>query len=163
MTMTVMLLVLLVLIGFYSVITKTLLKAAIGLAAVSAVLTILMFTMNSPLAAVFELSVCAGLITVIFISVISMTKPAAPKDQKESEPNHYLKYLPMPIIAALVIWAMRYYLSDVPVPVFQAATATDVRHALWALRGVDIFGQLAILFCGVYGVIVLFKELRHGE
>jgi NADH-quinone oxidoreductase subunit J len=157
------LLFILVLIGFYSVLSKTLLKAAIGLAAVSAALTILMFTMNSPLAAVFELSVCAGLITVIFISVISMTKPAAPKEQKESEPNHYLKYFPMVVIGALLFWAMQYYLGDVTVPIFQTSVVPDVRHALWDFRRTDIFGQLAVLFVGIYGVIVLFKELKHDE
>ncbi len=163
MTLLMTLLFLLVLIGFYSVLCKTLLKAAIGLAAVSAVLTILMFTMNSPLAAVFELSVCAGLITVIFISVISVTKPAAPRDQKESEPNHYGKYFPMVVIGALVFWAMQYYLGEVSVPVFHTSIAPDVRHALWDTRRIDIFGQLAVLFAGIYGVIVLFKELKHDE
>jgi NADH-quinone oxidoreductase subunit J len=36
-----------------------------------------------------------------------------------------------------------------------------VREALWMLRRTDIFSQLAVLFAGVYGVIVLFKELKH--
>jgi NADH-quinone oxidoreductase subunit J len=149
--------------GFYAVLSKTLLKAAIGLGAVSAALTILLFTMNSPLAAVFELSVCAGLITVIFVSVISMTKAAAPKDQKEAEPNHYVKYLPMIAIGAIVFWAMRYYLGNAPVAMAAVSTGGDVRHALWDLRAMDIFGQLAVLLAGISGVIVLFKELKHDE
>ncbi len=157
------LLTLLVGIGFYAVLSKTLLKAAIGLGAVSAALTVLLFSMDSPLAAVFELSVCAGLITVIFVSVISMTKAAAPRDQKEAEPNHYLKYLPLLATGAIVFCAMRYWLGDAPVAQATVTAGVDVRHALWDLRGTDVFAQLAVLFSGVSGVIVLFKELKHDE
>ena len=115
------------------------------------------------MAAVFELSVCAGLITVVFISVISMTKLAASGDLKESDPNHYLKYFPLLVIGALVFWAMQFYLSDVPVLIAKVTTGPDVRHALWDLRRTDIFAQLAVLFAGIYGVIVFFKELKHDE
>ena len=72
---------LLVLFALFTVLIKNLLKAVISLAAASASLTIIMFMLNAPLAAVFELSVCAGLITVIFISVISLTKPLTPEEE----------------------------------------------------------------------------------
>ena len=51
---------------------KDLLKAAISLAIASIILTMIFFEYNSPIAAVFELSICAGLITVLFTSVISL-------------------------------------------------------------------------------------------
>ena len=66
---------LLLLAGVWAVMTLNLLKSAIGLAVTSAILSLLLFLMDAPLAGVFELSVCAGLITVVFISVISLTKP----------------------------------------------------------------------------------------
>lgn len=53
---------------------RNLLFAAISLAALSAVLAIIFYQLNSPYAGVFELSVCAGLITVLFVSVISLTR-----------------------------------------------------------------------------------------
>mgnify|MGYP001096395098 CR=1 FL=1 len=53
---------------------KELLFAAISLAALSAALAIVFYRLNSPYAAVIELSVCAGLITALFVSVISLTK-----------------------------------------------------------------------------------------
>ena len=58
----------------WTVMTARLLRSAVGLAITSAILTILMFQLASPLAAVFELSVCAGLISAIFISTISLTQ-----------------------------------------------------------------------------------------
>ncbi len=161
--MTTLLLILLLVTGFYSIISRSLLKAAIGLAAVSAILTLLMFSLASPLAAVFELSVCAGLITVVFVSVISMTKPAAPGDHVNMEPNHYRKYIPMFILGLLVWWAMRTFLGAIPVAVTPAAMRPDAGHALWELRRTDVFAQLALLFVGVYGVIVFFKELKNDE
>jgi len=53
---------------------KDLLKAAIALGILSLILSALFFKFNSPYAAVFELSICAGLITVLFTSVVSLTK-----------------------------------------------------------------------------------------
>ena len=53
---------------------NNLLFAAISLAALSAVLAIMFYQLNSPYAAVFELSVCAGLITALFVSAISLTR-----------------------------------------------------------------------------------------
>ena len=47
--------------------------AAILLGAGSAVLSITFFIAGAPIAAVFELVVCAGLITVLFISTIGLT------------------------------------------------------------------------------------------
>ena len=53
---------------------NNLLFAAISLAALSAILTIVFYRFNSPYAAIFELSVCAGLITALFVSAISLTR-----------------------------------------------------------------------------------------
>lgn len=59
---------------------KDLLKASIFLGILSLVLSVLFFKFDSPYAAVFELSICAGLITVLFTSVVSLTK-----DQEEEK------------------------------------------------------------------------------
>ena len=53
---------------------RDLLFAAISLAALSAALAIMFYRLDSPYAAVIELSVCAGLITALFVSVISLTR-----------------------------------------------------------------------------------------
>lgn len=53
---------------------KEILIAAISLAVLSATIGIMCFKLNSPYAGVFEISVCAGLITVLFVSVISLTE-----------------------------------------------------------------------------------------
>jgi len=52
---------------------KDLIKASIALGAASGVLAAIFFLLDSPYAAVFELSVCAGLVTVLLLSAVNMT------------------------------------------------------------------------------------------
>jgi NADH-quinone oxidoreductase subunit J len=163
MNITTVLLPLLILFAFYTALSKSLLKMAIGLALVSATLTALLFFMNSPLAAVFELSVCAGLITVVFVSVISLTQPASPREQEKGEANHYSRFLPMVILVLLMAWATQSVFNDNPVPLSHAVSVQDIRHTLWSLRRVDVFGQLAAMFAGIYGVIVLFRGMKNDK
>ncbi len=163
MTIHLVLTVLLIVCAFYTVLAKSLLKMAMGLAATSAALTIILYTMNSPLAAVFELSICAGLITVVFISVISLTEPGSPKEQEQGEPQHYARYLPMVALALLIAWVLNTSFADGSFPVSHGLPQIDFRKALWGLRRTDILGLLAMMFAGIYGVIVLFKELRHDS
>jgi len=53
---------------------KEMLFSAIALAVLSIMIAIMFFKMDSNYAGAFELSVCAGLITALFVSVISLTK-----------------------------------------------------------------------------------------
>jgi len=50
---------------------RDILRAAIALAVLSVVLAAIFFRLGAPYAGAFELSVCAGLITVLFIAAIS--------------------------------------------------------------------------------------------
>ena len=143
-----------------TVMTARLLRAVILLAITSAVLAVIMFRLNSPLAAVFELSVCAGLIPAIFLSAISMTKRLDPDSLTvRLQENLRINWLlPILVIIAGVT------LTQVPVD-FGAvaaaggAAAADVRTVLWT-RHLDILGQVIVLLGGAYGVAVLVKEYK---
>ncbi len=63
---------------------EDLIKAAISLGISSAILTAVFFTLNAPYAAVFELSVAAGLITILLLSAIGLIEHA-PKDKNQEE------------------------------------------------------------------------------
>jgi NADH:ubiquinone oxidoreductase subunit 6 (subunit J) len=52
---------------------REILYAAIALGLLSVIIAAMFFKLNSPYAGVFELSVCAGLVTALFVSVISLT------------------------------------------------------------------------------------------
>jgi len=53
---------------------RDVLKGVLALAVVSAILAAMFYHFGAPYAAVFELSICAGLITVLFIAVIALTE-----------------------------------------------------------------------------------------
>jgi NADH-quinone oxidoreductase subunit J len=60
---------------FFVIITielKDLVKSIIALGIGSALLSGVFFILNAPFAAVFELSVCAGLVTILLLSAIGM-------------------------------------------------------------------------------------------
>lgn len=138
----------------------TILRAAIGLAAVSVIVALLMAQMGAPLAAVFELSVCAGLITVVFASTVSMTRPLDPSAAARCKVRRARRFHPAFFAVAAVgvaLWASGYALEVSAPPPPEAGT---VREVLWGLRRLDLLGQLVILLVGVFGVLVLFKERR---
>jgi len=63
---------------------KDLMKSAISLAIASVILGMIFYQLSSPFAAVFEISVVAGLITVLFMSTISLTSE---KEKGEGDSN----------------------------------------------------------------------------
>ena len=98
--------------------TLNLLKSAIGLAVTSAILSLLLFLMAAPLAGVFELSVCAGLITVVFISVISLTKPLTSAEARARDRSRVKRFIFLPILIVIVgagLYALRPQM-DLPLP-----------------------------------------------
>lgn len=60
--------------GVLAIHLRDVLKGALALAVLSAILAALFYRFGASYAAVFELSVCAGLITVLFVAVIALTE-----------------------------------------------------------------------------------------
>jgi NADH-quinone oxidoreductase subunit J len=160
-TLFVALLTLLLLAGVWTVLTLNLLKSAIGLAVTSVILTLLLFLIKAPLAGVFELSVCAGLITVVFISAISLTKPLTGPEARERDRSRIKRFVFLPPLIAVLAWALyalRLHIDLPSLPLPPAGAELDVRQALWNLRRLDLVGQIVIILAGVFGVVILFKE-----
>lgn len=139
-----------------TIMIKHLIKAAISLAVASAALAVVMFLMGAALAAVLELSVCAGLITAVFVSTISMTKPSTGEEQKE-ESRQWLKrviYLPFLLVAAGIgVWLLW---PGLDLTFTTAPSWQDIVAKLWEAP-LAIFGQMLIVLAGVFGVVVLFR------
>jgi NADH-quinone oxidoreductase subunit J len=143
----------------WAVMSPSLLRATIGLAVTSAILTVMMFKLASPLAAVFELSVCTGLITAVFISAISLMKPLTHKETVRVARERIKRYWYLPVTMAIVGGILM--LLDISLA-FKAPSGTpaagiDVRSVLWNFRQLDLFGQIIVLLAGVFGVVILFK------
>jgi NADH-quinone oxidoreductase subunit J len=146
--------------SLWTVMTRSLLKSTIGLAFTSAIITIIMFRLNSPLAAVFELSVCTGLITAVFVSTISLMKPLTHKEIVKLSKDRAKRFWYLPVI--IVIAGIALIFLNIPADLKMPAKAmeSDVRNVLWNSRQIDIFGQIVVLLAGVFGIVLLFKEIK---
>ena len=134
---------------------KDLLKSAIALAVSSLLLGIIFFRMNAPYAGVFEISVVAGLITVLFILTIALTK--AGDEVSESRLVNWV--FPLVFVAFIVIDAlvMKGLLGKVPALAAGAESGT-FGDVLWKGRTLDLVGQIAVILAGVFAVLALFRK-----
>jgi NADH:ubiquinone oxidoreductase subunit 6 (subunit J) len=145
----------LVLFSVLAILLRDLLKSAISLAAASLLLGIIFFRMNAPYAGVFEISVVAGLITVLFILTIALTK--AGDEVRESRVVNWV--FPLFFIAFIIIDAlvMKGLLRKIPALASGAETGT-FGDVLWKGRTFDLVGQIAVILAGVFAVLALFRK-----
>jgi len=122
-----------------------------------------MFQLNSPLAAVFELSVCSGLISVIFLTAISFTERLDQEGLNLRKAERFGRFWPLLLIMVIfgVILSVIKIKIDFSVP--WAVIDTDVRNIIWHLRHMDLLGQVLILLAGAFATVVLFKESKKDE
>jgi len=146
--------------GVYTVMTSRLLHSAIGLAIASAILAIVIFKLNSPLAAVFELSVCAGLISAIFISTISLTGRVTPEELSIRDKERFSRFGILPVLIILVLVALTITRGYIPITLNLPAPPVEnnVQVILWGSRFLDLFGQIVVLLAGAFGVVTFFRE-----
>jgi NADH:ubiquinone oxidoreductase subunit 6 (subunit J) len=154
MVLQILLLVGMVLFSVLAILVKDLLKAAISLAVASLLLGIIFFRMNAPYAGVFEISVVAGLITVLFMLTIALTKGGDAVESKAASfafPAFFVVFI---IIDALIIKKLIQKVPALPGPE-EAGTFGQV---LWNTRTLDLVGQIAVIFAGVFAVLALFRK-----
>jgi len=163
MTLILIVSVLMLIAVLWTVMARSLIRSMLGLALVSVGVTMLMFLFAAPLAGVFELSVCAGLITVIFAATVSLTKPMPAADRAKYSKERLKRYWPVPVLMLLAGAACFLFLK---IPDFAALPAVanaenSVRHILWHGRTLDLAGQVLLILLGAFGVITLFKEIKN--
>jgi NADH:ubiquinone oxidoreductase subunit 6 (subunit J) len=145
----------LVIFSVLAILLKDLLKSAISLAVASLLLGIIFFRMKAPYAGVFEISVVAGLITVLFVLTIALTKTG--DEVRESKLVNWV--FPVVFVAFIVIDAlvMKSLLGRVPAlaPGAETGTFGDI---LWRGRTLDLVGQIAVILAGVFAVLALFRK-----
>jgi NADH-quinone oxidoreductase subunit J len=148
----------------WTVMRGSLLRAVIALALTSIALTAIMFRLGAPIAAVFELSVCAGLITVVFMSTVSLTKPLTREETVEYTKDRMKRFWIMPVFMAIAASVLLYI--TIPLNFTLPAAPTTIqnfREVLWGERQFDLLGQILIILAGVFGVVVLFKHHTKDE
>lgn len=139
---------------------RSMLKCAVSLAVVSALLACVLYLMGATWAALFELSVCAGLVTVVFASAISLTSTSRHQPENEEEHRKRVAGLPFILIAAgmmlvVVIAATGFHIE----PQANAAlVGLSFKDVLWNMRQADVLGQIIVILAGAFAVAILFKE-----
>ncbi|MCL2462044.1 MAG: hypothetical protein FWF44_05210 [Defluviitaleaceae bacterium] len=147
-----------------TVMIRNLLTAAVALALTSAILTVALFIMGAQLAAVIELSVCAGLVTAVFATTISLTKTDKAEELAALKKERLGRFLPLPfilvvlIIGIVIIWPG----MDITILGGNFSDAAS-RQVLWDQRALDMIGLALIILAGVLGVSVLFREHHHDD
>ena len=128
-----------------------LITAALWLAAISMQLAVLLFLLGAPEVAVIELSVGAGLVTVLFVFAISVAG-----ELTEDLPT----IVPRPLAASLILFAILFltlFILPAPSPTPVAAEA-DFAAVMWEQRALDVWLQIALIFAGVLGILGLLTE-----
>jgi len=132
---------------------KQLIVSALWLAGCSAILSILMYLLGAFAVAVIELSVGAGLVTVLFVFAISIAG---------DESIEVKSIIPRPIalivsLVAIVLLGFMTVSSLVSLPATTEATFSEV---LWQQRGLDMLVQSGLLFAAVVGMLALLSEAK---
>jgi NADH-quinone oxidoreductase subunit J len=135
------------------------LKAAISLAGASLFLALLFFEMGATYAGVFEISVVAGLITVLFISTISLTKEdAAVRESRLGRLIFPVFFIAVVVVDFLVMSRLLGALQSLP----GTPDTGGFGQVLWGQRTFDLVGQIGIILAGVLCVLALFRK-RSGD
>jgi NADH:ubiquinone oxidoreductase subunit 6 (subunit J) len=143
-----------------AVIVRDLLRAAICLAVASLLLGIIFFRMNAPYIGAFEISVVAGLITVLFIVTIALTKTGG--DVRESKAAAWIFPLFFVVFLVLDFFIMRGLIGKIPA-LGAAPEEGGFGDVLWKARTFDLVGQIGIIFAGVLAVLALFRKRNKDE
>lgn len=134
-----------------------LLNSALWLAGASAFIAMLFYSMGAREVAIIELSVGAGLVTVLFVFAISVAgdesiegKPAVPRALAA-------------MLAGLCVIGLIWLLRDIVAPTPAAPSAATLTNVLWHDRTLDVLAQVALIFTGVIGLLGLLAEPRAAH
>lgn len=136
-----------------AIVAKRLIFSALWLAGTSALLAILFYLLDAPLVAVIELSVGAGLVTVLFVFAISIA----------GEDPAQLRPLVPRLLGGLLALASVLLIGWLSLPAETAQPALvepPIATVVWSQRGLDILVQMVLIFAGVLGLLGLLAEVK---
>lgn len=148
---------------------ERLLFSAVWLAGVSALLALIFYQLGAHQVAVIELSVGAGLVTVLFVFAIGISG----EDTIQLKP-----LIPKPLAWGLIILAVvllgwlilpsaqetadvqQNPSSIVEISPSTVTTEEPVQTIIWEQRGLDVLVQVVLIFSGVLGLLGLLAESK---
>lgn len=138
--------------------SQRLLISALWLAGSSALVALLLYLLGAPEVAVIELSVGAGLVTVLFVFAINIAGEEAIR--LRSPLPRGLVWGAVLSCSVLLGWMIFPGLGRIAaLPAGEASFVT----ALWVDRRLDVLLQVVLIFSGVLGVLGLLSEGTADE
>jgi uncharacterized MnhB-related membrane protein len=137
--------------AYRAMLAQRLLSSILYLACVSAAVSVILYLLGAQQVAVIELSVGAGLVTVLLVYALSVVGDDA---------SDLLSVIPKPLavilvgLSAILVGLMIFPLVEPPLNV----TSFSLTIILWQQRVMDVWIQIALIFSGVLGVLGLLSE-----
>lgn len=136
---------------------RRLLVSALWLAGTSALVALMIYILGAPQVAVVELSVGAGLVTILFVFAINIAG-----EENESPRNLIPKPLAWLLVVLSVILLAWFTIPRV-FPAIPVPSVMPFTQMLWDQRGLDMLLQVALIFTGVLGVVGLLVDRKKDR
>lgn len=135
--------------------TTNLLLSVLWLASVSALTSIVLFTLDAPQAAVIEISVGAGLVAVLLVFAISIAGEETLQDH-DTLWKKVLRRFPLITVLLLLFWII------LPLPETQPGVKDTATFStiLWEDRALDVLLQIVIIFSAVLSLLGLLADQK---
>jgi uncharacterized MnhB-related membrane protein len=141
--------------AYRAMVAKRILSATIYLACISALTSAIIYLLGAAQVAVMELSVGAGLVTVLLVYALSVVGDDA------TDPS---SVIPKPLAFVLVglTTILLGWMVFPAIPSYLEKGSLSLAIALWETRVLDVWIQIALIFSGVMGVLGLLSEQAPG-
>src|SRR6266511_851435 len=142
--------------AYRAIIAKRILSATIYLACISALISATIYSLGAIQVAVMELSVGAGLVTVLLVYALSVVG-----DDALDPASVIPKPLAFGVVAAVAILLGLMVYPAIQTNLEKGSTA--LANVLWQNRVLDVWIQIALIFSGVIGVLGLLSEQTSSK
>lgn len=137
--------------AYRAMVATRILSSTIYLACVSALVSVVLYRLGATQVAVMELSVGAGLVTVLLVYAVSVVGDDA---------LDLASVIPKPLAFGMVALIVL-FLGWMVFPTEQLPSSNgviDLAVVLWHRRVLDVWIQIVLIFSGVMGVLGLLSE-----
>lgn len=142
--------------AYRAIVAKRILSATIYLACISALISAVIYLLGAPQVAVMELSVGAGLVTVLLVYALSVVG-----DDAMDPASVIPKPLAFAVVGTVVILLGLMAYPAIQINMDQGSTT--LANVLWQNRVLDVWIQIALIFSGVMGVLGLLSEQKSNK
>jgi len=142
--------------AYRAIVSKRILPATIYLACISALVSSVLYLLGAAQVAVMELSVGAGLVTVLLVYAVSVVW-----DDAMDPPSVVPKPLAFAVVGLLAV--LLGWMAYPAIPAYFEHGSLSLAVSLWQSRVLDVWIQIALIFSGVMGVLGLLSEKTPGR